>query len=332
MKDKRILIFGASGQIGMALQRALADDPPDPVGLPGDLTSALPPQIEFGIRGADLIAMTRADADLLNPAEIRAAIRGALPHVIINAAAYTAVDRAESEQGLAEEINTHAVATMAEEATMRGALFVHYSTDYVFDGEKSAPYTEEDAPHPLSAYGRSKLGGEMAAARAPRHLIFRTSWIYSADRPCFPRAILKAAKQHPALRVVADQTGAPTPATLVAEVTAKVLAQIDLNPAYGLYHLATAGAISRNGFARFIIARAAKAGLKLALGPAAVEEVLTAAYPAAALRPLNSQLDCTKLCRTFGMPLPQWRAAAAPVLRELFRDPAIRTPDMHAAI
>lgn len=322
MKDKRILILGASGQIGMALQQALADTSAE---VPGQ-----PPKLEFGIRDADIIAFTRADADLTRPAEIRAAIRGALPHVIINAAAYTAVDRAESEQRLAEEINTHAVSVMAEEARLRGALFVQYSTDYVFDGLKSTPYTEEDVPQPLSAYGRSKLGGEIAAVRAPRHLIFRTSWIYSATSACFPRTILKAAKQKPALRVVADQIGAPTPASLVADVTARVLAQIDLNPAYGLYHLSAGGAISWNGFARYILACAIKRGLPLAAKPWNVAEVLSADYPAAAPRPLNSHLDCTKLCRVFGMPLPQWRIAAAPVLRDLFRDPALLSGDIHA--
>ncbi|MFN7085198.1 MAG: dTDP-4-dehydrorhamnose reductase [Burkholderiales bacterium] len=278
----RILLTGKTGQVGWELQRALA---------------AL----------GSVIALDRAQLDLASPDSIRKAVRDAAPDIIVNAAAYTAVDKAEAEAGLAMQVNAVAPGIMAEEARRLGALLVHYSTDYVFDGTKAAPYVEEDLPHPLNAYGKSKLEGERAiAATGCAHLILRTSWIYAGRGSNFVLTILELARQRPTLAVVDDQIGCPTWARFIAEATAALLA----DPARardrgGIYHLSAAGATSRFDFARKIIELAAQlSGEKN--GWAEIRPTTTAQYPLPAQRPLNCSTSKDKIIRTFGIRIPQW--------------------------
>ena len=286
----RLLVLGKNGQVGWELQRALA-----PLG--------------------EVIALGRAEADLENPAQLRNAVIAAGPGVIVNAAAYTAVDKAESEPERADRINHRAVAELAAMAAERGALLVHYSTDYVFDGRKSGPYIETDATAPRSVYGRTKLAGEAAiAASGVRHLIFRTSWVHSGRGSNFIRTMLRLAAERDSLRVVADQTGAPTSAELIADVTAQAIAA---NLASGTYHLAAAGEASWHGLARFVIAEALAAGVPLKTTPDAVAPVTTADYPTPAARPANSRLDTAKLRTALAITLPDWRDGARRSVTEL---------------
>ena len=286
----RLLVLGKNGQVGWELQRALA-----PLG--------------------EVIALGRAEADLENPAQLRNAVIAAGPGVIVNAAAYTAVDKAESEPERADRINHRAVAELAAMAADRGALLVHYSTDYVFDGRKSGPYIETDATAPRSVYGRTKLAGEAAiAASGVRHLIFRTSWVHSGRGSNFIRTMLRLAAERDSLRVVADQTGAPTSAALIAELTAQAIAA---NLASGTYHLTAAGETSWHGLARFVIAEALAAGVPLKTTPDAVAPVTTADYPTPAARPANSRLDTTKLRTALAITLPDWRDGARRSVTEL---------------
>lgn len=276
----RILLTGKSGQVGSALSKALA-----PLG--------------------DVIAWDRSQLDLADPDAIRAAVRDAKPRVIVNAAAYTAVDKAEAEEGAAMKINRDGPRTLAEEAAKGGALLVHFSTDYVFDGEKRAPYTEHDVPRPLNAYGRSKLGGEQAIlSSACRRLIVRTSWVYGPTGKNFPLTIMKAAKEHRELRVVDDQVGAPTSTGMLSsalpEMIKRALGDASLD---GLYHLSAAGEVSWYGFALAILAGK---GIK-----AAVQPVRSNEYGARALRPHNSLLDNAKVRQDFGIRLPPWEEGLA---------------------
>jgi dTDP-4-dehydrorhamnose reductase len=282
----RILVTGRSGQVGAELAASLA---------------AL----------GELTLTDRAQLDLSNELAARRALRELKPEVIVNAAAYTAVDRAESEPELAMLINARAPGVLGEEAKRLGALMVHYSTDYVFDGTKGAPYVEDDAPHPLNVYGRSKLEGERAvAASGARHLILRTSWVYGPRGRNFLFAILARAKKGEPLRVVADQIGAPTSSIAIARATAQLLARMrTLSGAEGLYHLTAWGETSWHGFAQAIVAGA---GLAAEVAP-----ISTADYPTAARRPMNSRLDNGKLERTFGLRLPDWRAQLEEVLAQL---------------
>jgi dTDP-4-dehydrorhamnose reductase len=276
----RILLTGRNGQVGWELQKTLA-----PLG--------------------ELTALGRAELDLRDAARIGEAVRAANPDVIVNAAAYTAVDKAESEGDLAFAVNAVAPGILAEEAKRSAALLVHYSTDYVFDGSKPTPYVEDDAPNPLNVYGASKLAGERAiAASGCRHLILRTSWVYGPRGSNFLLTILRVARERPELRVVDDQIGAPTSSRAIAHATAQVLRP----GAHGTYHLSAAGQVSWCGFARAILARA---GVATPVVPIRSED-----YPTAAKRPRNSRLDCSRLRETFGVALAPWEAGLAEVMAE----------------
>lgn len=294
----RILLLGRDGQLGWELQRSLA-----PLG--------------------KLIALSRAQADLEKPATLRDTIRSNAPDLIVNAAAYTAVDKAESEPDLALLVNGHAVQVLAEEAGKLGALLVHYSTDYVFDGSKSGPYTEDDAPNPLGVYGRTKLDGERAIrASGCRHLIFRTSWVYAARGGNFVKTILRLAGERDELRVVADQIGAPTSAELLADVTALCAGFITHFPerfagVAGTYNLVASGETSWHNYAQFVVENAARLGRPLKLAPEAIRQIATSEYPLPAARPLNSRLATDKLKRVFGIELPHWKIHLERVIDEL---------------
>jgi dTDP-4-dehydrorhamnose reductase len=279
----KILLTGRGGQVGSALEPLLA-----PLG--------------------EVAAFDRRRFDLLNPDSIRTGIKNARPQVIVNAAAYTAVDRAEQERDTAFAVNARAVEQLAHEAKAVGALLIHFSTDYVFDGEKRAPYAESDAPGPLNVYGESKLAGERAiAASGCRHFIFRTSWVYGPAGRNFLHAILAAAKVKPELRVVDDQRGAPTSSLMIAGAVAQLLADPGLSKkAGGLYHLSAGGETTWHGFAAAIFEAT---GLKIPLVAIRSDE-----YPAAARRPKNSRLNNAKIGAQLGIALPDWRQGLAAVL------------------
>ncbi|MCK9382184.1 MAG: dTDP-4-dehydrorhamnose reductase [Sulfuritalea sp.] len=284
----KILLIGCGGQLGRELKRSLAS---------------------LG----ELVACDRGQLDLAKPEALRAAVRGIAPTAIVNAAAYTAVDQAETEPAAAEAINAVAPRILAEEARRLGALLIHYSTDYVFDGTKPAPYTEDDIPAPLSAYGRSKHLGELAiAGSGARHLIFRTSWVYGLHGANFMKTMLRLGRERDELRVIGDQIGAPTWTRHLADVTALILARRDV-PA-GLYHLAAAGETSWHGYAEAIFAAAQAAGL-LEKSPV-VHRITSADYPLPAARPANSRLDCSRFQRDFGLALPDWRTGLADCLAD----------------
>ena len=290
----RILLTGRDGQVGGELQQSLA---------------------HLG----DVIAVNRSQMDLSSADSIRTCIRSAQPNIIVNAAAYTAVDKAESEPELAQHINGEALSIMAEEARTLGAAILHYSTDYVFDGTKAAPYLEDDATNPLGAYGKTKLAGEQALSNAGiPYIVLRTSWVYGSRGKNFLRTILKLAEEKPELRIVADQIGAPTWSRDIATATAKILDQWgnDSTPRYsGIYHLTGAGETSWYGFAAEALRQSAlthpgKTWARLTPIP-------TSEYPTPAARPKNSRLNCSKLAQTFGIQLPDWRDSLAAVLQEL---------------
>lgn len=286
----RILLTGANGQLGHELQRWLA-----PLG--------------------SLVACTRADCDLERPDQLREVIRRVAPAIIVNPAAYTAVDRAESEPARAAAVNRDAVVVLAEEAKRIGATIIHYSTDYVFDGSKAGWYGEDDAPAPLGVYGRTKWEGEAALrASGVPHLILRTSWVVGTHGANFARTMLRLATTNETLRVVADQIGAPTSTPLISEVTAALVRRLAAEGAdrfpFGTYHLAAAGETSWHDYARFVFAEAG-------LDPARVHPITTAEYPTPARRPANSRLDTTRLRSTFGVALPAWSEGVREVVRDL---------------
>lgn len=284
----RVLLLGRDGQVGRALRPALAT---------------------LG----EVVALGRAEADFERPGELARIVASHGPDVIVNAAAYTAVDKAEAEPDRARLVNTEAVAILAAAAQRSGAWLVHYSTDYVFDGGKGEPYVETDEPRPLSVYGTTKHRGDVAvAASGCRHLVFRVSWVYAAGRANFGATILRLARERAALDVVADQVGAPTSAALIAEVTAAALRRAmdgggNGDTLSGVYHLAPSGSISRCDYARFIVAEARSRGARLNLAPEAISPVRSADFPTAATRPLNSRLATDKLRTTFGVALPSWQ-------------------------
>ncbi len=296
-----ILLFGADGQVGWQLQRALA-----PLGT--------------------VQALDRAECDLADVEAVRRIIRTAAPAYIINASAYTAVDKAESEPELAQTINAEVVAAMAEEARALDALLVHYSTDYVYDGNKDAPYVESDATNPQSVYGRSKRDGELAiAASGCRALVFRTSWVFAARGHNFVKTILRLAAERDALRVVADQVGSPTSADLIADVTAQVLQILRQRAAtsagMAVYHLVSANPVSWHAFACAIVAAAqATPGFRMQATPAAIAPIGTADYPLPAPRPANSRLSTAKLAADFGLVMPDWQPYLARMLDQLGRE------------
>lgn len=300
-----ILLLGAGGQIGRELQRSLADHP------------------------GRLVIPDRAAADLSRPESLRAVVRESRPQVIVNAAAYTAVDRAEQEQELAMLINGVSPGVLAEEAEALGACMVHYSTDYVFDGTGTATYTEDDAVNPLQAYGRTKLAGERAVQRScRRHLVLRTSWVFAAHGHNFVRTMLRLAAERDELRVVADQVGAPTSAALIADVTSQALRALReqdaqptharrTGPSWGLYHLTASGRTSWHGLARHVIARGIEAGLPLRATPATVIPISSAEYPVPAARPARSCLDTSRLRGAFGVALADWTLGVDDVVSTL---------------
>ena len=287
-----ILLTGKNGQVGWELQRTL-----QPVG--------------------KVAAFSHAGLDLADAAAIRSKLDEVRPDVIVNAAAYTAVDKAESEPELAHEVNAVAPALLAQEAARRGALLIHYSTDYVYDGAKAAPYVESDKTNPLGAYGRSKLAGEEGIrASGCDHLIFRTSWVYAARGANFLRTILRLAAEREELRIVMDQIGAPTWARLIAEATAHALRQALRERSggqfeSGVFHLTAAGEISWHGFAAAILA--GRGGLRVKT----VTPITTADYPLPAPRPANSRLDTSAFRARFGLALPDWRDCLPLCLEEI---------------
>ncbi len=290
---KKILLLGKDGQVGWELQRALA-----PLGL--------------------LTALNRYECDLADSAQVQAVLAQVEPEVIVNAAAYTAVDKAETDQALARRINVDAVAELALYAREMGSLLVHYSTDYVFDGSKPEAYVEDDITHPLSVYGQTKLDGENKVRDALcRHLIFRTSWVDAARCGNFARTMLRLASDRETLNVIDDQIGAPTSAELIADVTAHALRDVLSGRAPGgTYHLAAAGETSWYGYAKFVIDRARQQGQTLALAADGLKPIPASEYPLPARRPQNSRLNTHLLERSFALKLPHWEAGVSRVLDE----------------
>jgi dTDP-4-dehydrorhamnose reductase len=290
----RILLTGANGQVGWELARSLA-----PLG--------------------EVVGLDRSRLDLSQPDLLRETVRAIAPDVIVNAAAYTAVDRAESEPELARAINAIAPGVLAEEAQRLDAILVHYSTDYVFDGTKSEPYVETDPTNPLNVYGRTKLEGERAiGASGCRHLTLRTSWVYGAHGSNFLLTMLRLARERRAtLRIVDDQIGAPTWAREIAQATAALLARPALaaRGAEGLYHLTASRSTSWYGFAQAIFGSPEMA--RLGVVSPALEAIQTSAYKTPAQRPANSRLDCERLFSRAGLRLAAWDTALARCLAEV---------------
>lgn len=293
----KILLLGKNGQVGWELQRSLA-----PLG--------------------ELIALDRHSVDglkgdLSDLDSLRATIRQVRPDIIVNAAAYTAVDKAESETELADRVNGQACQIMAEEAVALDAWLIHYSTDYVFNGEGLKPWQETDVVAPVNHYGASKLIGEQAVIGSGcKYLIFRTSWVYGARGNNFAKIMLRLARERDTLSVVADQVGAPTGADLIADVTALAILQVLRCPELaGLYHLAAAGEVSWHGYASHVIAFAKGNGEELAA--TAIHPIDTSAYPTPARRPLNSRLSTQKLRNNFSLHLPDWQSGVTRMLREV---------------
>ncbi|MES2007435.1 MAG: dTDP-4-dehydrorhamnose reductase [Pseudomonadota bacterium] len=283
-----LLVTGGNGQVGFELRRSLA-----PLG--------------------NVIALDRAGCDLSRPDELRRLVRRYRPDVIVNPAAYTAVDKAECDAETAFAINGTAAGVLAEEASALGSLLVHYSTDYVFDGRKDGAYMETDAVDPQSVYGKSKLAGEQAiAASGAQALVLRTCWVAGAHGGNFAKTMLKLGRERDSLRVIADQFGAPTTAALIADVTAQIVARHWLHgrreafPA-GVYHLAAAGETTWHGYATEVLRYAAARGIELKVDPERIEAIPATAYPLPAPRPANSRLDTGKLRQTFNLHLPDWQ-------------------------
>jgi len=296
----RILLLGKDGQVGWELQRALA-----PLG----------EVVALGYDGHSGFSL-----DVTDETAVRATVAAVMPQVIVNAAAYTAVDRAESEADIAHRVNAEAPGVLADEAAMRGIWLVHYSTDYVFDGSGSRPRHEDDPTGPLSVYGKTKLAGEEAIrASGCRHLILRTSWVYAARGDNFARTILKLAAEREQLTVIADQVGAPTGADLIADVTAHLVRAVvsaDDASRGGTYHLVASGETSWHGYANFVIEEARRRHAS-EFKVREVAPVLSSAWPTAAVRPLNSRLDTTRLQADFGIHLPDWRFGVGRLLDEI---------------
>lgn len=289
-----ILITGSTGQVGHELQRRLASL--------GEVT-----------------AVDRSQCNLADPDSIRACVARVQPDWIINAGAWTAVDKAETEREAAFAVNAEAPGLLAELAAARGARLVHYSTDYVFAGDKVGRYTESDPMQPLNAYGASKLAGEQAIAAVPgvQAWVFRTTWVFGAQGNNFLKTMLKLAQTRDSLSVVNDQFGAPTSAVLIAEVTARLIEMAEQAPAPGLYHLAAAGETHWQAYAQHVIAQARVLGMSTQVAPEQVRGIPASDYPTPAARPANSRLDCRKLEQAFGMTLPDWRDGVNAVLAEI---------------
>ena len=297
----KILLLGKNGQVGWELQRSLA-----PL---GEVVAC-----DFDSPGA-------LKADFSQPESLRALVRSVGPQIIVNAAAHTAVDKAESEPDFARALNATAPGVVAEEAAALGATLVHYSTDYVFDGSGDQPWREDDATAPLSVYGRTKLEGEQAIRHSGcQHLILRTSWVYAARGGNFAKTMLRLAAEREELKVIADQVGAPTGADLLADVTALVLHRLQMRPELGgTYHCTAAGQTSWHGYACHVIEWVRAHGQALRVAPEAVRAIPSAGYPTPAQRPLNSRLDTFKLRHAFGLHLPPWQHGVERMLMETLR-------------
>jgi len=292
----KILLLGKNGQVGWELQRSLA-----PLG--------------------ELVALGSASSggDFTDLDSIAEMVRAVAPDVIVNAAAHTAVDKAESEHELARTINALAPAVLAREAKRLNAWLIHYSTDYVFDGSGDKPWVETDPTGPLSVYGATKLEGEQLIRQSGcKHLIFRTSWVYGARGGNFAKTMLRLGRERDSLKVIDDQTGAPTGADLLADVTAHAIRTVRQHPEIsGLYHLVASGETSWHGYASFVLDFARRAGVPLKAAHDAIQPVPTSAFPTPAKRPHNSRLNTEKLQNTFDLHLPHWQAGVERMLTEI---------------
>jgi len=300
----RILLTGKNGQVGWELQRTLAS-------------------------WGELIAMDSKELDLSDPDAIRRTVREIRPDIIINPAAYTAVDKAESEPELAMAVNGIAPGILAEEACRLGVVLVHYSTDYVFDGTKVSPYTEDDTPDPQCVYGRTKLAGEQAVrAAGGKHLILRTSWVYGVHGGNFVKTVLRLARERDELRIVADQSGAPTWARDLAQATLSAIAVWQKkewdDSLSGLYHLTATGRTNWHRYAEEIVRLARKYDTALAAKPLDIRAIATREYPTPARRPANSTLANDKIKNAFGIALPEWQDSLAECMRLLYEQPHAR--------
>lgn len=295
----KILLLGKNGQVGWELQRALA-----PLGEVIALDFDSPPPLT---------------ADFSQPESLAATVRAIAPQIIVNAAAHTAVDKAESEPDFARALNAASPGVLAREAAGLGAWLMHYSTDYVFDGSGSAPWSEDSPTGPLSVYGATKLEGEEAIrASGCRHLIFRTSWVYAARGGNFAKTMLKLAKERDRLTVIDDQIGSPTGADLLADLTAHALRTVGTRPELaGTYHAVAAGETSWHGYARHVIEFGRAAGQPIRVAPEAVVPVPTSAFPTPAKRPANSRLNTRRLRDAFGLTLPPWQNGVERMLTEV---------------
>ncbi len=289
-----ILLLGKQGQVGWELQRALL-----PLGT--------------------VTAFDQTEVDFIELDKLGDCILKLSPDIVVNAAAYTAVDKAESEPELANIVNAQAVKVIAEAVKQINGCLVHYSTDYVFDGTKDSPYLESDATSPQSVYGQTKqLGEQLIADVACQHFIFRTSWVYARLGHNFARTMLRLAKQREQLKVVVDQVGVPTSAELIADITAMCLLQFKQgNNASGLYHLVASGETNWHEFAKLVITEAIQAGAELKISPEQIIPIKTSAYPTPATRPLNSRLNTDKIKQQFGLVLPDWQVQVKRLVAEL---------------
>jgi dTDP-4-dehydrorhamnose reductase len=292
----KILVTGKNGQLGFELQRVLQ-------GL------------------GQVVALGRSDCDLADPEAIRRIVRAQAPDVVVNAAAYTAVDTAENDRADAFAVNADAPRVLAEETAKTGGLIIHFSTDYVFNGEKSGSYIESDATEPLNVYGQSKLEGErLVAAANPRHVILRTSWVFSPRGKNFAKTILRLAAERESLEVVSDQFGAPSSAAMLAAATGHLIEWFwrnDRNAAYGTYHLSGMGLTNWCEYARFVIKETLLLGISLKVRPEHVRPISAANYPTPARRPTNSHLDTSRFQKTFGYELPHWQDSVRQALSEI---------------
>lgn len=302
----RLLVLGSKGQVGWELQRALA--------LLGEVIA-----LERGERGVALPDGQAACGDLLQIERLSATVLALRPDVVVNAAAYTAVDKAETEHDVAATVNAQAPGALASACAAINALLVHYSTDYVFDGTGDSPWREEDRTAPLGMYGQTKLDGERGIRSSGcRHLIFRTSWVYAARGANFVRTMLRLAAEREALNVVADQFGAPTGAELLADATAHALRKASgRDDLLGTYHLTSSGTTTWCDYARLVIGQAQAAGWPVKVEPDRITPVPTSAYPLPARRPHNSRLDCRKFEAAFDLRLPPWQDGVRRAIAEL---------------
>ena len=297
----KILLTGKNGQVGFELQRTLAT---------------------LG----ELLAVDVNECNLADENAVRLLVQNFQPDLIVNPAAYTAVDKAETEPELVAAINTRAPAVFGEEAAKLGAWVIHYSTDYIFDGSHQGHYTERDATNPQSVYGRTKRDGELALQQSgANYLILRTSWVVGAHGANFAKTMLRLAAERDSLNIVADQYGAPTSAALLADITAHLVRQYQREGKeafpFGTYHLVAGGETNWCDYARFVVGEASKAGKVLKATPESIHPITTADYPLPAARPANSRLDTTHFRSTFGLILPHWQSGVRHILQQLFQQP-----------